>query len=288
VGTPSSSSAWDWENFYPPSPPDSEFFDRRKAEVEQASRLRELDEEEKARAYLHHHTHYNLKEEDEAAEDDDGEVDHEPEGMHCGGWEDDEHYASTTTSETRSEDEGEMGDRSECGFAARSECGFVARSEYGGTAPSEYAAVPLPLRRDERSEAGDSSSTVTAVTEMRMVVRHRTLAEIVAAIEEYFVKAADSGNDVSELLEASRAQLDRNFRQLKSMREHKLWLKNENVIQIVVLVYDFTEYAMICDLWFSCFTYFDFFFCRDGVPFQQCAISIVVDMVVKTAIGCTI
>ncbi|CAD6204507.1 unnamed protein product [Miscanthus lutarioriparius] len=220
VGTPSSSSAWDWENFYPPSPPDSEFFDRRKAEVEQASRLRELDEEEKARAYLHHHTHYNLKEEDEAAEDDDGEVDHEPEGMHCGGWEDDEHYASTTTSETRSEDEGEIGDRSECGFAARSECGFVARSEYGGTAPSEYAAVPLPLRRDERSEAGDSSSTVTAATEMRMVVRHRTLAEIVAAIEEYFVKAADSGNDVSELLEASRAQLDRNFRQLKKTVYH--------------------------------------------------------------------
>jgi len=288
VGTPSSSSAWDWENFYPPSPPDSEFFVRRKAEVEQASRLRELDEEEKARAYLHHHTHYNLKEEDEAAEDDDGEVDHEPEGMHCGGWEDDEHYASTTTSETRSEDEGEMGDRSECGFAARSECGFVIRSEYGGTAPSEYAAVPLPLRRDERSEAGDSSSTVTAATEMRMVVRHRTLAEIVAAIEEYFVKAADSGNDVSELLEASRAQLDRNFRQLKSMREHKLWLKNENVIQIVVLFYDFTEYAMICDLWFSCFTYFDFFFCRDGVPLQQRAISIVVDLDVKTAIGCTI
>ncbi|KAJ1296233.1 hypothetical protein BS78_01G284200 [Paspalum vaginatum] len=222
VGTPSSSSAWDWENFYPPSPPDSEFFDRRKAEVEEANRLRELEEEEKARAYLHHHSHYNLKEEDEADEDDGGgETDHEPEGMQCGGWEDDdEHYASTTTSETRSEEDGEMGNRSECGFAARSECGFVARSEYGGTAPSEYAAVPLPLRRDERSEAGDSSSTVTAATEMRMVVRHRTLAEIVAAIEEYFVRAADSGNDVSELLEASRAQLDRNFRQLKKTVYH--------------------------------------------------------------------
>ncbi|RCV43772.1 hypothetical protein SETIT_9G320400v2 [Setaria italica] len=220
VGTPSSSSAWEWENFYPPSPPDSEFFDRRKPELEEANRLREFEEEEKARTYLHHHHPYNLKEEDEVDDDDDGEVDHEPEGMHCGGWEDDdEHYASTTTSETRSE-EGEMGNRSECGFAARSECGYVARSEYGGTAPSEYAAVPLSLRRDERSEAGDSSSTVTAATEMRMVVRHRTLAEIVAAIEEYFVRAADAGNDVSELLEASRAQLDRNFRQLKKTVYH--------------------------------------------------------------------
>ncbi|KAF8689368.1 hypothetical protein HU200_041909 [Digitaria exilis] len=222
VGTPSSSSAWEWENFYPPSPPDSEFFERRKADVEQANRLRELEEEEKARAYLQHHHPYNLKEEDEFEDDDDDDkVDHEREEMHCGGWEDDEeHYASTTTSETRSEDEGEMGTRSECGFAARSECGFVARSEYGGTAVSEYAAVPLPLRRDERSEAGDSSSTVTAATEMRMVVRHRTLEEIVAAIEEYFVKAADAGNDVSELLEASRAQLDRNFRQLKKTVYH--------------------------------------------------------------------
>jgi hypothetical protein len=200
AGTPSSSSAWDWENFYPPSPPDSEFFDRRKTDLEEATRLRELDEEAKARGYLPHH----LKEADDRDEEEDDRED-----AHCGGWEDEEdHYASTTTSETRSEDE-ELGNRSECGFAAR--------SEYGGTAPSEYAAMPMQLRRAERSEAGDSFSTVTAATtEMRMVVRHRTLSEIVAAIEEYFVKAADAGDGVSELLEASRAQLDRNFRQIKS------------------------------------------------------------------------
>uniref|UniRef100_A0ACD5U4R0 Uncharacterized protein n=1 Tax=Avena sativa TaxID=4498 RepID=A0ACD5U4R0_AVESA len=208
VGTPSSSSAWDWENFYPPSPPDSEFFDRRKTDIEEANRLRELDEEAKARGYLQHPRNH-FKEEDEEEEDDDDE---EREDAHCGGWEDEEdHYASTTTSETRSED-GELGNRSECGFAAR--------SEYGGTAPSEYAAMPMQLRRAERSEAGDSSSTVTAATEMRMVVRHRTLSEIVAAIEEYFVKAADAGDGVSELLEASRAQLDRNFRQLKKTVYH--------------------------------------------------------------------
>ncbi|CAM0956184.1 unnamed protein product [Alopecurus aequalis] len=209
VGTPSSSSAWDWENFYPPSPPDSEFFDRRKTDLEEANRLRELDDEAKARGYPNHGRDH-FKEEDELG-DDEEEVD-EREDAHCGGWEDDEdHYASTTTSETRSED-GEVGNRSECGFAAR--------SEYGGTAPSEYAAVPLQLRRTERSEAGDSSSTVTATAEMRMIVRHRTLSEIVAAIEEYFVKAADAGDGVSELLEASRAQLDRNFRQLKKTVYH--------------------------------------------------------------------
>ena len=53
-----------------------------------------------------------------------------------------------------------------------------------------------------------------------MVVRNRTLSEIVAASEEYFVKAADAGDNVSELLEASRAQLDRNFQQLKSNRHY--------------------------------------------------------------------
>lgn len=209
AGTPTSSSAWDWENFYPPSPPDSEFFDRRKTDIEEANRLRELDEEAKARGYLQHRRDH-LREEDEVGDDE--EEEDEREDAHCGGWEDEEdHYASTTTSETRSED-GEVGNRSECGFAAR--------SEYGGTAPSEYAAMPMQLRRAERSEAGDSSSTVTAATEMRMVVRHRTLSEIIAAIEEYFVKAADAGDGVSELLEASRAQLDRNFRQLKKTVYH--------------------------------------------------------------------
>jgi hypothetical protein len=54
VGTPSSSSVWDWENFYPSLPSDSKFFKRRKADMEDANRLHELEEEEKVRAYLHH------------------------------------------------------------------------------------------------------------------------------------------------------------------------------------------------------------------------------------------
>jgi hypothetical protein len=206
VRTSSSSFAWDWENFYPLSPPDYEFFERRKADMEEANRLRELEEEEGGAISTISTPPHNLKEEDEVDEE---EEEDEKEGMHYSGWEDDEeHYVFTTTSETKSEEDGEMG--------TRSECGYVTRSENGGTAPLEYAAVQLPLRRVERSEAGDSSSTVTAVTEMQMVVRHRTLAEIVAAIEEYFVKAADSGNGVSELLEANHAQLNYNFQQLKT------------------------------------------------------------------------
>lgn len=210
LGTPSSSSAWDWENFYPPSPLDSELFDRRKADLEEANRLRELEDEEKARSYLHHHHRHHLKEEDEV----DGDEEEERDDVHCGGWEDEEdHYASTTTSETRSE-EGKMGNRLECVFAAR--------SEYGGTAPSEYAAMPLPLRRDERSGAGDSSSTVTAAAEMRMVVRHRTLAEIVAAIEEYFVKATTSRSS----WRPAAPSLTATSGSSKVIAVHKLCLKN--------------------------------------------------------------
>jgi hypothetical protein len=50
---------------------------------------------------------------------------------------------------------------------------------------------------------------------MRMVVRRLTLSEIVSSIQYYFIKAADTGDGVSELLQASRDQLDRNSRQLK-------------------------------------------------------------------------
>ncbi|OEL28988.1 hypothetical protein BAE44_0009992 [Dichanthelium oligosanthes] len=42
-----------------------------------------------------------------------------------------------------------------------------------------------------------------AEEELRMVVRHRSLAEVAAGLEEYFVKASVSGDAVSTLLEAS-------------------------------------------------------------------------------------
>ncbi|KAI3874855.1 hypothetical protein MKW98_019428 [Papaver atlanticum] len=49
-----------------------------------------------------------------------------------------------------------------------------------------------------------------------LVVRHKDLAEITACIKEYFEKAIVAGEPVSDLLEISRAQFDRSFRQLKS------------------------------------------------------------------------
>ena len=62
----------------------------------------------------------------------------------------------------------------------------------------------------------DAASSVAAA-EMKMVVRHRDLREIVEAIKENFDNAASAGDQVSEMLEISRAQLDRSFKQLRSM-----------------------------------------------------------------------
>uniref|UniRef100_A0A0D9VJ16 DUF632 domain-containing protein n=1 Tax=Leersia perrieri TaxID=77586 RepID=A0A0D9VJ16_9ORYZ len=45
--------------------------------------------------------------------------------------------------------------------------------------------------------------------EMRMVVRHRSLAELAAGLEEYFLKASVAGDSVSSLLEASNAEFKR-------------------------------------------------------------------------------
>ncbi|GKB86262.1 nitrate regulatory gene2 protein-like protein [Tanacetum coccineum] len=75
-----------------------------------------------------------------------------------------------------------------------------------------------------QSWAGSSSSWKTGGyddnNDMRMVIRHRDLVEIVGSIKEYFDKAVDAGEHVSEMLETGRAQLDRSFRQLKKTVYH--------------------------------------------------------------------
>jgi hypothetical protein len=45
-----------------------------------------------------------------------------------------------------------------------------------------------------------------AEEELRMVVRHRSLAEVAAGLEEYFVKASVAGDAVSSLLEAAATE----------------------------------------------------------------------------------
>lgn len=211
--TPSqASSAWDWENFYPPSPPDSEFFNKIKEEREKEAELK------------------NLKEEDEYEDEDASEVDDEGnrEEVHCSEWGNNEqhHYSSSSTSSTKSNNE-ENDEEEEDDKFSRSDA-FGMRSEFDGTesmhrqAPSEIGSSMRKTGRFDRASDTMSTSSASASVggDMKMVVRHRDLVEIVAALEEYFVKAAAAGEQVSEILETGRAQLDRSFRQLKKTVYH--------------------------------------------------------------------
>ncbi|XP_068650286.1 nitrate regulatory gene2 protein [Aristolochia californica] len=183
ASTPSqASSVWNWENYYPPSPPDSDFFRRNKEKLND--------------------------------DDDDEEEETEREEVQCSDWGDHDHDRfSSTSSDSKSDNDADMESKSEA--ATRSNFGSEVESQH---IPANFPPVSEKFRRPDKSEAG---SSVTAVTEdLKLVVFHRDLAEIVAAIEENFQKAAAAGEPVSDLLETSRAQFDRSFRQLKKTVYH--------------------------------------------------------------------
>ncbi|XP_052178220.1 nitrate regulatory gene2 protein-like [Diospyros lotus] len=180
-GTPSqASSVWNWDNFYPPSPPGSEFFEKLHNGGEKASNYSNY------RSY-HSYQQINHRHEDE-------EETAEREEVQYSEW--DDHY-NTTTSSSDEED----GD-------SRSEA--ETQSNFGSKAPPAAAAsIHSTMNKPEKFEDGGE-----------MLVRHRDLAEIMASIQEYFEKAASSGEQVSEMLETSRAQMDRSFGQLKKTLYH--------------------------------------------------------------------
>ncbi|KAG0451659.1 hypothetical protein HPP92_026112 [Vanilla planifolia] len=73
---------------------------------------------------------------------------------------------------------------------------------------------------DSASVGWNARDESSAADDLRLVVHHRDLAEIVASLEEYFIKAASAGDSVSDLLEIGRAQFERSFRQLKKTVYH--------------------------------------------------------------------
>lgn len=147
---------------------------------------------------------HHLDEEDEETE---------REEVQCSEW-DDDHY-STTSSDTESRDGNEDDDKE-----SRSEIG--SRSNFGSSVHNEpelKSKVSFRPKSEKFDEAGSSVSW-NAGDDMKMVVRHRDLSEIAAAIKDYFEKAASAGESVNELLETGRAQLNRSFRQLKKTVYH--------------------------------------------------------------------
>lgn len=246
ASTPSqTSSVWNWDNFYPPpSPPDSEFFQPGSAKSETVFSHHNHPGSTKSETVFNHQNHpgstksetvfshhnhrrdYNqgqtrhLGDEDEREE---RERESEREEVHCSDWGD--HYSTTSSDSDDVDEEEDDGDDER---ETRSEISELrTRSHFGSSSVrSEPVGMPPPLKKvEERSEDGASSSRswknngreVCGSEEMRIVVRHKDLQEIVASLKEYFEKAAASGDQVSEMLESGRAQLDRSFRQIKSM-----------------------------------------------------------------------
>ncbi|CAF1701326.1 unnamed protein product [Brassica napus] len=240
--TPSqASSVWNWENFYPPSPPDSEFFNRKSQERQQHNRFsdqerqhdlhnrfsdtetersehdffdsrkeKEFDTETERSAHSR-----NQKKQFESLEE------AEREEVQCSEWEDHDHYSTTSSSDAAHEEEeddrdsiSEVGTRSDFGSSVKTSS---MRRQHAPMA-QEYSGG-----QDKYGKGDDAATSYSGrgdVSDMKMVVRHRDLKEIVDAIKENFDKAAEAGEQVSQMLNIGKAQLDRSFSHLKKTVIH--------------------------------------------------------------------
>ncbi|KAL6125881.1 hypothetical protein ACLB2K_073932 [Fragaria x ananassa] len=251
--TPSqASSMWNWENFYPPSPPDSEYFNQKKQHRDDSTHSRHLSDDDDSEPeteterseYNYFHNvpkssqsaavkNHSYSQSEKYAASERSEYDFflrnpkapskaqsekyapsEREEVQCSEWGDHDHYSTTSSSEN--EDDDDRDSRSEMG--TRSNFDPSVRAE---SVPPSAQAMPkyAPSMRSEGSEGG-STYRSSEIPNMKMVVRHKDLKEIVEAIKENFDKAAAAGDQVSEMLESNRAQLDRSFRQLKKTVYH--------------------------------------------------------------------
>ncbi|KAK9273548.1 hypothetical protein L1049_018358 [Liquidambar formosana] len=196
--TPSqASSVWNWENFYPPSPPDSEYFQRQKDEQQKNSNF-------------HTNNYHHLDGDGDGDGDVEREEETEREEVQCSEWGD--HYSTSSSSDEELDENDDGRSRSEIG----------TRSNFGSSVHNESVAQPKNYPAMSKSDKFDDagSSVSYGGGDMKIVVRHRDLAEIVAAIKENFDAAAAAGEKVSVIMETGRDQLNRSFRQLKKTVYH--------------------------------------------------------------------
>ncbi|KAL7125946.1 hypothetical protein ABFS83_14G151000 [Erythranthe nasuta] len=248
--TPSqtSSSVWNWDNFYPPpSPPDSEFFHKlhnsNKSETRPENPNSDDDKQfddvasnysSNSRYSGNNHARnqtpnkpaalmrktQNSKKWGSSEEEEEAER----EEVECSEWGDHDNYTSTSSS---SDEEGDLRSRSD--FTTRPDkFGSVKNDGDAKTnvnLNAKFSSISEKLSSEE-DEDGKSSvnwgngNSEGVNSESRIVVRHRDLSEIVGALSEYFDKAASAGDQVSEILEAGPAQLDRSFKQLRKTIYH--------------------------------------------------------------------
>ncbi|CAJ1948074.1 unnamed protein product [Sphenostylis stenocarpa] len=204
--TSQTSSVWNWENLYPPpSPPGSDYFRQRQTNKPQTPNF-ESSESESESMYnpfrsnsqrnhkIDNTTNVASHSQQQNAEPDIYESEqkhlHEPiqterEEVRCSDWED--RYSPSSSSEQ--EEEG-------AGFSSQSKTEYVSGGHASAAKVSDDVAEP------------------------KVAVRHRDLKEIVEAVRENFEKAAVAGDQLSEMLEVSRAHLDRSFNQLRKTLYH--------------------------------------------------------------------
>ncbi|KAL4372904.1 hypothetical protein AHAS_Ahas05G0028400 [Arachis hypogaea] len=95
----------------------------------------------------------------------------------------------------------------------------VRGSSMRGSSVVGDPVMPPPLMAGKKAaEEDDARSKYGEMMEIKMVVRHKDFKEIVEAIKESFDKAAVAGDQVSEMLQISQAQLDRSFKQLRRVK----------------------------------------------------------------------
>ncbi|KAJ4896257.1 hypothetical protein Rs2_23051 [Raphanus sativus] len=192
--TPShASSVWNWENFYPPSPPDSEFFDKKAQEQRETERTEHASKTTKKNSVV-------------------DEEETEREEVQCSSWDVQDHYSTTSSSV---DEEDNMESVSEVGRTSKRHHHQKASpipQEYGGAEKGRYDD-------DKEDDATTYCGSYRGGGDVASV-RHRDLKEIADAIKEYFDKAAAAGDQVSQMLELGRAQLDGSFRQLKKTVIH--------------------------------------------------------------------
>lgn len=150
-------------------------------------------------------------------ESEEEEEEAEREEVQCSEWGDHDNY-STTSSSSDEDEEVDLNSRSD--FETRSNSESTKNEASGNVGNvkmnvnSKFSSISEKLSSED-----DGKSSVrwgNENSERRIVVRHRDLSEIVEALNEYFDKAAFAGEQVSEMLEAGRAQLDQSFKQLRS------------------------------------------------------------------------
>ncbi|KAH7576217.1 hypothetical protein JRO89_XS01G0014900 [Xanthoceras sorbifolium] len=140
----------------------------------------------------------------------------EREEVQCSEWGD--HYSTSTSSDDEEYEEEEMDkdSRSEMGsMGTRSNFGSVKQQQQQHQQP-----VYANFKKSDDAASSSASFRTREISDMKMVVRHKDLKEIVDALKENFDKAAAAGDQVADILEIGRAQLDRSFSQLKKTVYH--------------------------------------------------------------------